>query len=554
MSICLLFALCIVNAVYAQPTLVAQQPTAFLTQADITVKWTGVPPTADNASDWVSMWWHPLAATYIQYINVTTATGSGSVSFNVVNARHPYVFRYYRDDTILAESNLVYPEGAFPMQLRVSLVNDNYNQMRVSWTTNNSNPSVIQYGLSPDKLSMSTAATTITITHDEMNTYLNLSYIPPLNSSFANISARTLRCGGDCYMDNTTLLLWVDPGFFHNAIVTDLQPATKYYYRVGEVGGYMSDVYYFYSRYLPGATETVQLLYVADGGIGGNGNHSEGFAGGAANNDPPQNGADGVWKSIIADSANNVDDIILFNGDISYARGWSWTWEVFFQLTSPFLRHIPAIISYGNHEMDYGNNDFLYGRGGDSGGEAGVVASRRFNALLPASPADAVNLVTYGPVSLITLTSESDIIAQAQTLSSLLASVNRSLTPWIVAQVHRPLYSSSKVDKIGVLMLDQFVPLFQKYNVDMVLSGHQHFYERMCAIKDGECGQGPVYIVDGSAGAESDPASTPFSNHTMYKDFLTWGYSRLAINQTTLMWTHYHTNSTLPVDQVTLQK
>jgi hypothetical protein len=548
---CLL--LCLGTAL-AGPSMVAQQPTQFLTEAELTVKWSGIPPTSDPSTDWVSLWWAPLAATYIQFVNITQAVGSGSATFSVVNGRHPFVFRYYRDDTVLAESNLVYPEASYPLQLRLSLVGDSQTQMRVSWTSNNSNPGIIQYGLAPDKLTLSAPSTTATITHDEMNTILGLPPIPPLNAPFANISSRQLRCGYVCYRDNTTLLLWVDPGIFHNAIVADLQPSTKYYYRVGEEGGLMSDVYYFYSRSPPGSAETVTLLYLADGGIGGNGNQSAGFAGGAANNDPPQNGADAVWKSVIADSTNAGDDLVLFNGDISYARGWSWTWEVFFQMTSPFLRHIPSIISFGNHEMDYGKNGFSLGRGPDSGGEAGIAASRRFNALLPTTPEAAVSLVTYGPVTLITLSSENDIATQASFLSSALASVKRDATPWVVVQVHRPLYSSSTVDEIGDLMKLQFVPLFEKFSVDVVLAGHQHFYERMCAIRDGDCGQGPVYIVDGSSGAEFSPTSTPFSKLTKYKDFSLWGYSRLNINRTTLTWTHYHTNSTAPADQVTLQK
>jgi len=542
------------GCVCGQPSMVAQQPTDFFTEATLTVKWSGIPSTTSSTSDWVSLWWVPLAATYIEYVNVTEPSGSGSASFTVVNGRHPFVFRYYRDNTMLAESNLVYPEASYPMQVRVSLHDDYVSHMRVAWTSNNSRPGVIKYGVTADNLNLSASSTTTTYTRDEMNKVVGLPDIEPLNTTFEDIGSRRLRCANICYRDNTTLLLWVEPGIFHNVIVTDLLPATKYYYRVGEEGGYMSEVFYFYSRTLPGSAETVAFLYVADGGIGGNGNHSGGFAGGAANNDPPQNGADGVWKSVIANNANDADDLVLFNGDISYARGWSWTWEVFFQQTSPFLRHIPTVVSYGNHEMDYRRNSFEMGRGSDSGGEAGIVTSRRFNVLWPTSASEAVSLISYGAVSIITLSSESDIEGQAVTLNSLLAGVNRTVTPWIVVQVHRPMYSSGSIDAIGDLMIKQFVPLFQKYDVDVVLNGHKHYYERLCAMRDGSCGKGPVYIIDGSSGAESDPTSTPFTNLTEYKDFSVWGYSRLTANRTTLMWTHYHTNSTDPVDQVTLEK
>jgi len=418
------------------------------------------------------------------------------------------------------------------------------------------NPGVVQYGLSPDSLTMTATHDDVTTyTHDELNKVLGLPQIPPQAEPFPHIGSRALRCGNMCYRDNTSLLLWVDPGYFHNVIITDLKPQTKYFYRVGDPSGYLSEVFYFWSRVPVGANDTVTFLYVADGGIGGNGNNSGGFAGGATNNDPPKNGADGVWQAVIADLGNENDDLVLFNGDISYARGWPWTWEVFYWQTSPFLRHIPAVASYGNHEMDFAKNGFIWARGGDSGGEAGIAAARRFNMVLPTNATEAVTTFTYGSVCAITLSSEHDINTQADAMAAVLAGVDRSKTPWVIVQVHRPLYSSSIVDPTGDLMKQKFVPLFEKYNVDVVLCGHQHFYERQCAIKAGECDDsGPTYIVDGSSGAESDPTSTPPSKFTKYKEFSLWGYSRLVVNRDSLTWAHFDTNSTDPVDQVTLHK
>ena len=49
-------------------------------------------------------------------------------------------------------------------------------------------------------------------------------------------------------------------------------------------------------------------------------------------------------------------------------------------------------------------------------------------------------------------------------------------TDWIIVYLHRPFYSGSGADNIG--MRDMYHPLFQKYNVDLVLAGHAHNYER----------------------------------------------------------------------------
>ena len=49
-------------------------------------------------------------------------------------------------------------------------------------------------------------------------------------------------------------------------------------------------------------------------------------------------------------------------------------------------------------------------------------------------------------------------------------------TDWIIVYFHRPFYSGSDADNEG--MRDMYHPLFQKYNVDLVLTGHAHNYER----------------------------------------------------------------------------
>jgi len=155
--------------------------------------------------------------------------------------------------------------------------------------------------------------------------------------------------------------------------------------------------------------------------------------GGATNNDPPANGADKVWQAILQDQATRRDDLCLFNGDTSYARGWPWTWEVFHAQTSPFLKRIPAMVSFGNHEFDFGLNPFPAGRGGDSGGEAGIASARRFSMPEPVNDAAAqiITRASLGALTIFTLSSEHDPAAQASVLEELLPRVNRSVTPWV---------------------------------------------------------------------------------------------------------------------------
>lgn len=58
-----------------------------------------------------------------------------------------------------------------------------------------------------------------------------------------------------------------------------------------------------------------------------------------------------------------------------------------------------------------------------------------------------------------------------------LAKANSNVnTDWIIVFFHRPFYSGSGVDNTE--MRDMYHPLFQKHNVDLVLTGHAHNYQR----------------------------------------------------------------------------
>ena len=64
---------------------------------------------------------------------------------------------------------------------------------------------------------------------------------------------------------------------------------------------------------------------------------------------------------------------------------------------------------------------------------------------------------------------------------------------WKICFFHHPIYSSGDTHGANVALREQVEPLFLKYGVSLVLTGHEHFYERMKPQK------GINYIVAGSA-------------------------------------------------------
>jgi hypothetical protein len=181
----------------------------------------------------------------------------------------------------------------------------------------------------------------------------------------------------------------------------------------------------------------------------------------------------------------------------------------------------------------------------DSLGECGVGTDQRFR-----SPRNGNRIFWYalstGSLTLITLSSEHDLSPsspQGSWLALTLASVNRTLTPWLVVSFHRMVYSltgSEQDQQDGFRALLE--PVLYKYNVDLVMNGHLHSSQRTCALYNYTCDEnGPVYIISGSSGAMLEPSSVndPTNLVQFYND-RSCGFYVVAIANSTharLTWT-----------------
>jgi hypothetical protein len=66
---------------------------------------------------------------------------------------------------------------------------------------------------------------------------------------------------------------------------------------------------------------------------------------------------------------------------------------------------------------------------------------------------------------------------------------------------HHPAYSASPSHGSTQRVIDNWVPIFEKYNVDLTFSGHDHDYERSVPIRSSQKvdpGTGVVHLVAGS--------------------------------------------------------
>jgi predicted phosphodiesterase len=111
---------------------------------------------------------------------------------------------------------------------------------------------------------------------------------------------------------------------------------------------------------------------------------------------------------------------------------------------------------------------------------------------------------------------------------------------------HRPPYCNvwNGGGYIGeTFVRNDWVPLFTQYNVDIVISGHQHSYQRGAT-------NGVVYVVSGGGGGYLDTevvADWPF----VQVEYSQYHYDIMEINGLTLSWETYNDNNQL-LDMFTL--
>ena len=159
-----------------------------------------------------------------------------------------------------------------------------------------------------------------------------------------------------------------------------------------------------------------------------------------------------------------------------------------------------------------------------------------------------------GGVHVIMLSSEHDWArnsSQYAWLAADLASVNRSVTPWVVLATHRMMYTTQTHEegdyKVSLVFQQEVEPLLTQYKVNLMLVGHQHSYERSCAVRGRKClppgEHGTVHMVVGSAGASLEKGDFNSSlGEFSLKHVNAWGYARLDANASRLRVEFVRTN------------
>ena len=174
--------------------------------------------------------------------------------------------------------------------------------------------------------------------------------------------------------------------------------------------------------------------------------------------------------------------LVVLLGDISYYGSIAdRSQEVFFEPFGPLLdAGVTFELAVGNHELEY-----------EPSSEANQEIVRRLELVREEG---AFYSVVWGPVEIFIVDSSTPQVTGAagpEQITWLRDALAASTASWKVAALHHPPYSSGGHGS-NIAVREALEPLFVEYGVDLVLTGHDHHYERTVPL------DGVTYVVSGA--------------------------------------------------------
>ncbi len=303
----------------------------------------------------------------------------------------------------------------------------------------------------------------------------------------------------------------------HEVLVTGLSPKTKYFYAVGSTKSKLMayQEQYFITAPVVGSTDPVRIWALGDFG------------------NSSKNQLD-CRDAVIKATMDYRPNVWIWLGDNAYNSGKDSEYQkhVFRVYQESFFKNTSLFPSPGNHDYGEARHDgrdisyfkiFTMPQNGEAGG-------------IP-SGSESYYSVDYGNVHIISMDSQGKLDGGFRiydTLSRQVEWLKKDLAAnkllWTIVYFHHPPYTKGSHDSDSedelVKIRENLLKIIERFNVDFVLSGHSHVYERTHPLRGhygfantfdtkkhvveqkdasnhyrvGKAGQGVIYIVSGSGG------------------------------------------------------
>lgn len=266
--------------------------------------------------------------------------------------------------------------------------------------------------------------------------------------------------------------------YHYSVIFNELEPSTKYFYRVGTDDNFTEWIQFSTADSEP---TPFQFVFLGD----------------------PQNHNKNHVTRVLREAYTTAPkaNFWLYSGDI-IGDPEDYQIAEFFYAGTPFLRMVPQVMIPGNHDRKYKrdeNGEYVREEDGDRIRLREIDPYWHASFTLPENGIDGLEETSYyfdyQGARFIMLNSNDKKEEQAVWLEEILKNNDNN---WTIATFHHPVYSAgNERDRRGTR--DAFSPILEKYNVDLVLTGHDHAYARSHKLKAGEVvdedEHGTVYVV-----------------------------------------------------------
>ena len=252
---------------------------------------------------------------------------------------------------------------------------------------------------------------------------------------------------------------------YNYVTVTGLAENTTYYYTV-EKNGVQTDV----ETYTTHSFSDVKMLYVGDPQIGASkgqpqGNEELSADAGAANT-AARNDSFG-WNRTLEAALEQDPDVsfIISAGDQVNKTGQAKEEEYAGYLDPDALTSLPVATTIGNH--DSLNADYMYHFNNPNTTEYG------------ATQAGGDYYYSYGNGLFIVLnTNNYNVAEHKKAIEEAVASYPDAA--WRIVTIHQDIYGTGldHSDTDGMILRTQLTPIFDEFDIDVVLQGHDHTYSR----------------------------------------------------------------------------
>ncbi len=287
------------------------------------------------------------------------------------------------------------------------------------------------------------------------------------------------------------------------ANLTGLSPSTTYYYRVGGAGGafYPGGTPFEFTTRSDDPCDPFRFVLIGDNRADTNGMSNP------------------LWPQILDETMTHDPGFFVNTGDMVKNGDAPNEWVGFIDDSESGWAGVPSLLTMGNHDQDSVDGD-----------------SALYNQLYehPRNSTTATEdyySIDVGPIHFVSLNSQYNTPGSTemnQMVAWLGADLAATTQPWKIVFFHKAVYTrgnhSSGEENNGAINA-QLVPIFDTHDVDFVLNGHSHNYERYApslgvdgnfggggrsfpagpgsslgaAVPDGDVGT--TYMVSGGAGA-----------------------------------------------------